>query len=432
MRQRHLTGRVVVAGLAAALLALAGCGGGSDEDTSAQGSAAKQPAELTVWLMNGSQPDAVVKAVNAEFAKEYPNTKVKVELQQWDGIQEKTTAALAGNKPPDVLEIGNTLTAKFAASGGLRELTDKKSDLGGDSWLKGLEESGTYDGKLYGVPYYAGNRGVLYRKDFFAKAGITDLPTDRSSFGAAADKLMKTFGSDKSFSALYFPGKYWYAALPFIWDEGGDLAVKDGDSWKGALDSPQAQAGLTYLKGLVDEYSRAPKDGDETTDKDAFGQGKAAMIIDPGWMVGVISGEHPELKKQIGVFPVPGKTASQTAPVFLGGSTLSVAAGSDAPDAAYDWLKILAGKQIQTKLATEGGVIPNSIDLLDVHKTDPILSVFDQAAKNSRFTPATPNWANVESSTILQDMLVQIFTGKASVASATKSASAAITDKLNA
>jgi N,N'-diacetylchitobiose transport system substrate-binding protein len=189
---------------------------------------------------------------------------------------------------------------------------------------------------------------------------------------------------------------------------------------------------LTYLKGIVDKYSRAPKDGDETTDKDAFGQGKAAMIIDPGWMVGTISQEHPELKSKIGVFPVPGKTAEQTAPVFLGGSTLSVAAGSDARDAAYDWVKILAGKQIQTKLATEGGVIPNSVDLLDVHKNDPILSVFDQAAKNSRFTPSTPNWATVESSTILQDMLVQIFTGKASVADATESASAAITDKLNA
>jgi N,N'-diacetylchitobiose transport system substrate-binding protein len=421
----------VVAGLAAALLALAGCGGGSDEEANAD-KAAEQPAELTVWLMNGSQPDSVVTAVNTEFAKTYPKTKVKVELQQWDGIQEKTTAALAGNNPPDVLEIGNTLTAKFAASGGLAELTDKKTDLGGDSWLKGLEESGTLEGKLLGVPYYAGDRAVIYRKDFFAKAGISQLPTDRASFEAAADKLMRTYGSDRAFSALYFPGKYWYAALPFIWDEGGDLAVKDGDSWKGALDTPEAQAGLTYLEGFVGKYSRAPKDGDETTDKDAFGQGKAAMIIDPGWMVGTISGEHPELKSKIGVFPVPGKTAGQTAPVFLGGSTLSVAAGSDAKDAAYDWLKILAGKQIQTQLATEGGVIPNSVDLLDVHKSDPILSVFDQAAKNSRFTPATPNWANVESSTILQDMLVQIFTGKASVEEATKSASAAITDKLNA
>jgi N,N'-diacetylchitobiose transport system substrate-binding protein len=431
VRQRHLTARVMVAALAAALLALAGCGGGSEEAASTD-KPAEQPAELTVWLMNGSQPDTVVKSVNAEFAKTYPNTKVKVELQQWDGIQEKTTAALAGNSPPDVLEIGNTLTAKFAASGGLLDLTDKKTDLGGGSWLKGLEESGTYEGKLFGVPYYAGNRGVIYRKDFFAKAGITELPTDRASFDAAAAKLMGAYGSDRAFSALYFPGKYWYAALPFIWDEGGDLAVKDGDTWKGSLDSPQAQAGLTYLKGIVDKYSRAPKDGDETTDKDAFGQGKAGMIIDPGWMVGVITGEHPELKKQIGVFPIPGKTAGQTAPVFLGGSTLSVAAGTDAPDAAYDWLKILAGKQIQTQLATEGGVIPNSVDLLDVHKSDPILSVFDQAAKNSRFTPTTPNWANVESSTILQDMLVQIFTGKASVADATKSASTAITDKLNA
>jgi len=420
-----------VAGVAAALvLGVASCG---DDDSSTPAAETSQAKDITVWLMNGSAPEAVVEAVNADFTAAHPGTTVKIEIQQWDGIQEKTTTALAGNNPPDVLEIGNTLVSKFAESGGLRDLTDKKADLGGDGWLQGLTDAGTLDGKLYGVPYYAGDRAVIYRKDMFAKAGVTGTPTDRASFLAAAEKLQKTYGSDAKFSALYFPGQYWYAALPFVWDEGGDVAVKEGDAWKGTLDSAESQAGLTWLKDVVTKYSKAPVNGNEFDNDPAvpLGEGKAAMIIDPGWKVGVVIKNKPALKNQIGVFPIPGKSADKTAPVFLGGSNLAVAEGSDAGDLGYEWVKLLAAEKAQTQLATEGGVIPNSTALLDLHAKDPILSVFDAAAKNSKFTPATPKWANVESSTILQDMLVAIFSAKKSVAEATRDASEAITKTLN-
>jgi len=422
-----------VVGATVALFAAACGSGGNSPQSASGGSGNTQAKDITVWLMNGSAPDAVIKRVNAQFNQAHPNTQVKIQIQQWDGIQEKTTTALAGNNPPDVLEIGSTLVSKFADSGGLEDLSSKKADLGGDALLQGLTDAGTLDGKLYGIPYYAGDRAVLYRKDMFAKAGITTLPSDRASFVATMAKLQAKYGSDKQFSALYFPGQYWYAALPFIWDEGGEVAVQDNGQWKGALDSPQSQAGLSALKDIVTKYSKAPVNGNENDNDPAvpLGEGKAGMIIDAGWKVGTVEKAHPQLKGQIGVFPVPSKSAGQTAPVFLGGSNLAVSAGSDAPELAYEWIKILAGTKAQTDLATTGGVIPNSTSLLTLHAKDPVLSVFDLAAKNSRSTPSTPKWANVESGTVLQDMLVSIFSGKKSVADATTDATEAITKTLN-
>ena len=422
-----------VVGATVALFAAACGSGGNSSENASGGSGNTQAKDITVWLMNGSAPDAVIKRVNAQFNQAHPNTQVKIQIQQWDGIQEKTTTALAGNNPPDVLEIGSTLVSKFADSGGLEDLSSKKADLGGDGWLQGLTDAGTLDGKLYGIPYYAGDRAVLYRKDLFAQAGITTLPTDRAGFVATMAKLQAKYGSDKQFSALYFPGQYWYAALPFIWDEGGEVAVQDNGQWKGALDSPQSQAGLSALKDIVTKYSKAPVNGNENDNDPAvpLGEGKAGMIIDAGWKVGTVEKAHPNLKGQIGVFPVPSKNSGQTAPVFLGGSNLAVSAGSDAPELAYEWIKILAGTKAQTDLATTGGVIPNSTSLLTLHAKDPVLSVFDLAAKNSRSTPSTPKWANVESGTVLQDMLVSIFSGKKSVADATTDATEAVTKTLN-
>jgi len=77
---------------------------------------------LDVWLMNGSAPPAVISALNTEFQNAHPGVTVKVELQQWSGITDKTNAALSTQSPPDVLEMGNTLVSGFASAGGLADL----------------------------------------------------------------------------------------------------------------------------------------------------------------------------------------------------------------------------------------------------------------------------------------------------------------------
>ena len=32
---------------------------------------------------------------------------------------------------------------------------------------------------------------------------------------------MAKYGKDRNFSALYYPGQYWYAAMSFVYDHGG-------------------------------------------------------------------------------------------------------------------------------------------------------------------------------------------------------------------
>jgi len=415
-------------------LLLAACGG--DEPSGSGGQQAQTgPRTLTIWLMEGSAPPQVIEAVNADFKTAHPNDTVKVQLQQWSNVTTKLDAAFAGSSPPDVMELGNTLVSKYGAAGALQDLSSSKAQFENNAtWLQSLTESCTVDGKLVCAPYLAGSRAVIYRKSMFEKAGITQAPTSMEELQTAAEKLMAANAGDKRFSAFYFPGKYWYAALPFIWDFGGDIAKQEGDQWRGALDSPESQQGLTTLKALVDCCSKADKSGDEAKQDQAFAQGHIAMIVANGWEKGVILDKktgNPKLENDLAAFPLPSHNAGQTAPVFLGGSDLGIATKSKNQDLALDWVKLLANTKFQTQMATVGGVIPNSTTLLSLHQDDPYLSVFDSTAKNSRFTPTSPNWANVEAANILPDMLVSIFTGRASVADATKQASEQITTTLN-
>lgn len=412
--------------LATAIVAAA-CGGAASTSNSAN-----QTGTLTVWLMNGSAPASVIDAVNTDFKAKYPNVTVNVEIQQWGDIGTKLDTGFAGSNPPDVMELGNTLVAKYAAAGALEDIGGKKSSFDNSgTWLQSLTDSCTVSGKLYCVPYYAGSRAIIYRKDFFAAAGVQP-PDSLDGLLTVGQKLMAAHSSDPNFSALYFPGKYWYAALPFIWDSGGDIATQSGGKWQGSLSSSSSQQGLTTLSNLVSSLSRADKTGDEAKQDAAFAQGHIAMIIANGWEVGVITDPKagdPTLADKLGAFPIPSSKAGQTAPVFLGGSDLGVAQKSKHQDLANAWIALLTGNKFMTQMATVGGVIPNTTSMLNLGTG--INAVFYGAAKNSKFVPNSQNWASVENANVLPDMLVKIFTKQMAIPDATKAASDKITSLLN-
>jgi N,N'-diacetylchitobiose transport system substrate-binding protein len=419
--------KALVSAIVGAIALLAAACGGSSSTT-----ATAETGPLTIWLMNGSAPQSVIDGVNADFKVKHPNVTVNVEIQQWSDVTTKLDTAFAGSNPPDVMELGNTLVAKYASIGALKDITGSKSSFeNSGTWLKSLTESCTFNSKLYCAPYYAGSRAIIYRKDMFDAAGVQP-PTSMDDLLTVGQKLMTAHSSDPNFSALYFPGKYWYAAAPFVWDFGGDIATQSGGKWQGDLNASPSQQGLTTLNNLVSKLSRADKTGDELKQDQAFAQGHIAMIIANGWEVGVItdpkSGD-PTLKDKLGAFPIPSHTAGQTAPVFLGGSDLGIAAKTKSPGLAQEWVGMLAGTKYQSQMVTVGGVIPNTTSLVNLSSGLP--AIFATAAKNSRFTPNSPNWANVESANVLQDMLVSIFTGHSSVPDATSSASSKITQILN-
>ena len=159
------------AALAIGMLAVA-CSGGAGSGTTSS-----EPSSLTIWLMNGSAPQTIVDGVNADFKAKHPNVTVNVQIQQWSDVTTKLDTAFAGSSPPDVMELGNTLVAKYAAAGALSNLTSKKSSFENSStWLQSLTDSCMLGGKLYCAPYYAGSRAVVYRKDLFTSAGIANPP----------------------------------------------------------------------------------------------------------------------------------------------------------------------------------------------------------------------------------------------------------------
>ena len=381
---------------------------------------------LTVWLMSGSPPAGWAEKIDSEFAAKYPGWKVNLQIQQWDGIVAKLNKALTSSSTPDVIEVGNTQAVSYAQAGELADLTSKTNEFNCSQFNAALAASGAFQSKQYAIPFYGANRTVIYRKDMFAKAGITAPPTTDAEWLADMGKLKSAYASDPQFQSLYLPGQEWYTLLSFIWDQGGDVAKQSNGKFTATLNTPQAQAGINFYKQLyTTSGTQAPKDTDEATPQqmDVFAKdgGHIAMMIGLPWEESGAVKDTPALSSQLGAFPIPSAHAGKTAPVFLGGSDLAISNSSPNQAAAEAWLAMESNAANQAVLAQNGAVPGTSTDISGL-ASNPVGTAMGIASKSGKVTPITPNWATVEAgNNPLKTMLTEVLNGT-SVSSATNEA----------
>jgi N,N'-diacetylchitobiose transport system substrate-binding protein len=368
-------------------------------------------SKITVWLQVDAQSGwpNLVAAANQQFQAKHPGATVDVQYQTWGDHLSKFDATLAGGNTPDVIEMGNTEMTKYMAAGAFANLSSQKGSFpNSKNWLKGLAASGNYNGRTYGVPYYAGSRVVTYRTDLFRKARAK-VPTSLGQFTATAKRLKKQ-NRKRGFSPVYIAGTDWYFAMSFVYDYGGSIAQRKNGKWVGRLESKKARAGLAAYKRFFNAASRASKTGTENRPQpyDVYARGQAASIIGPAWFSCCVGKKYTKATKQ---FVMPSHAKGKAMPGFLGGSDLAVPAGSNDKSLATDWIRIFTSTASQRGLQAKGN-IPNATNLLGN-------SVNERAAKRSWFVPTAKNWVNVENGNVLRTMLARILTGRASIAEAT-------------
>ncbi|MEU2928037.1 extracellular solute-binding protein [Streptomyces sp. NPDC007251] len=383
---------------------------------------------VTVWLMKDSASADFLRRFTADFERTHKDLRLDIRIQQWTGIVDKVRAVLKGRSGhgPDVIEVGNTQVPLYADGHGLADLTlESMRDWGKDQWLPALADPGRDADGQYGIPWYAANRVVIYRTDLFARAGIARPPRTREEWLADTQKLDS--GGDQG---IYLAGQDWYTLSGFIWDEGGDLALRKDYRWQGALDSPAALRGMDFYRRLQ-ALGRGPVGADEEHPPQAgvFAAGKVAQIIAVPGLAQTIVRQNPDLKGRLGFFPVPGKTAARPGTVFTGGSDLVVPAATKDQFAATAVVGALVGAKWDTELARTMNCVPNKTTLAGAVAGEPGVAAMAAGAAHGRATPSTPQWADVEADNPIKEYMTRVLSG-ADPATEARRASAEITRDL--
>jgi N,N'-diacetylchitobiose transport system substrate-binding protein len=376
------------------------------------------PQQNTAWMQDIANTDSAFEAANPGWTVSHQYLPWGTHLQTLD-----TALAAGGSNLPDVVEMGNTEMTKYMAEGAFANLSGDKSQFSNSgTWLSGLKSSATYNGKLFGVPYYAGSRVITYRSDLFAKAGIKKLPNSLSVFQADLTKVGTKEHRVKGFAPLYVGGEDWYTALGFVFDYNGSIAKYNGHKWVGTLNSKNSIKGLTAFQQFFDATqpkSSITANGTNPTPYTVFGQGKTAANYGPAWY-SCCTKPYTKVTKQ---FVMPSHIKGKAMPGFLGGSDLVVPAGSADETQAVQWIADYTNTTSEKALDALGN-IPNATNLLTG-------SVNDKAAARSWFVPQAVNWVEVENANVLPTMLRSILSGQLSVKQAATVASEQITATLN-
>ncbi|TWP50101.1 extracellular solute-binding protein [Lentzea tibetensis] len=388
----------------------------------------EKTGQLRVWLfdeVNRGPKEAVVKDAIAEFESAHSGVTVDVQYIQVQTRAERFKAAFSDPKSaPDVAEFGNTDLAGYVSAGGFSDLDLSKWGESKDL-VPTVLDTAKVDGKVYGVPWFVGVRALYYRTDVFAELGIQP-PKTLDEIAPIARRIRQAKPDMLGISA---GGKYLFAALPFIWAQGGDIAKSDGGKFTSTVDSEQAKAGVAKYAELVKDDICPPAQcagngGDASVE--GFRTGKAAMTI--GGDFNRKSVDASAAAGKYGVVPLPGKTEGSIAPAFAGGNLLGVLKGTQRKSLSTEFVQLLASKKYQQKMYAAMGNLPTFSDVQQqVAESDKFLEPFTATLKSgTKFVPVTPSWAKIEAQAVLPTMIQEVVTGAKDVNAATKTAADAM------
>ena len=387
----------IVAVAVAAALAIAACSSSSSSSsssTSASSSSSSSSAKVTLtWWNNGNtQPLlGVWQSVAAEFHASHPNVTINVDPIQSDLFTTKMPIALKSDNPPDVFQQwGGGQEATQFTSGKLANLSSLTS-----SWITELGQAAAgwqVNGAQYGIPYDQHVVGFWYRKDLFAKAGITAAPTtiaqlesDDAKLKAAGITPISLGGGsrwpdafyweyfavrDCSQSVLQSSIKAINMTAPCFTQATKDLtAFMATNPFQGGFNATQAQTGAGSSAGLL-------------------ANGKAAMELQGDWETSVVPAltSDKNIVSQLGWFPfpqVPGGAGASTA-VLSGGDGFSCTTGASEP-ACAEFLQYIDSTPVQEELVQKGGVGLPANTAAETVLTDPALQAAAAAHRNAAY-----------------------------------------------
>lgn len=350
--------RLLVAAVAA-LMAVAGCGGGADD--------ASDGKTLKLWHYEG--PDSAMGVAWAEAIKQFeashPGVKVEFEEKGFEQIQKTAPMVLNSDDAPDVLEYnkGNATAGLLSKQGLLTDISDEVAKRGWDKKLgPGIDTTAKYDergvmgsGKWYGIPNYAEYVMVYYNKTMFEQQGLAE-PRTLDELTAAMKKFVAAGITPLALGGAEYPAQQVLYQLALTkadrdWVDRYQRYTGDVDFH----DKAWVYGAETFAEWLREGYISKDSAGVKAEEMGvAFMRGEHPIMISGSWWYGRVRSQVEDF--QWGSVPWPGMTAGSSGNLWV------VPKGSKNKQLAYDFIEITMSQPIQDKLRDAGGVAVASGD----------------------------------------------------------------------
>lgn len=329
----------------AVLAGAAACGGSSGAQQT--GASAKQTITVSMQGL-GAEGNETLQQFKA-FEQANPNIKINplVLSPQATTAYQQLTTRFTGGDSPDVVIGDVTWAATFGKAGWVAQLDSNNPNL--SSFFPAIDNTVSYGGHTYGVPWFINAEGLFYRTDL-----IKTPPQTPAQLVSDAQAAMKQDPSLKE--GLAFEGDKYEGVVTalqnFLAGFGGKLDPSN-------MNNSANQQALQFMHDTIYKYKIAPQavtGWQESNVQEAFTSGQAAFAINWPFVLQVAT--TSPVKGKVGFVPFPSQTGSPAA--ALGGDDLMISAQSSHKAAAWKLIQFLTSQQQQVARAIPTGDAPAS------------------------------------------------------------------------
>ena len=357
-------------------------------------------ADLVWWTMNWNEQKA--KDFAAEFMKENPGVKVRVEANVAGGLQSRILVALQSGSTPDLIDVQNGVNIPLAETGKLEPLRDHLTAAGVnfDDVLPASLDTATFNGELYGLPFQAEAHALIYNRGAYKEAGLDpDKPpqtwTEFLDYAKALTRTnsagQKVYGYGVSGGGADQPGNALFRSLPFMWMNGGGILGPDNKEV--TINSPESVEAVKFYVDLFTTLKVSPPstlENDSNALRRLFQVGNVAMIPGATSDIERIREAAPEI--ELGVAPLPHPDGKETA-VILGGWNFIIPKDAPNKEAAIKLAAFMANAGRQAAYTT---TFPAAMSGLQAQRfNDPLMDAHKTMLQHARPQPAIPQWGQI-------------------------------------
>ena len=350
MRRREF-GQLAAAMTAMAAMGLAGCGG------SGGGADGEVTLEFAQWW-EPELPDGTFRALMDKFEEQNPGIKVELLSGPYASTKEQLVAGAAAGTMPDVVGIDGAWVNDFAKQGAIADLTALMGQEGYDD--SELASQIQYQGATYMIPVVNFVYPLFANTALLTKAGVTQIPSTREEFAAAAKAV--TGGEVSGWAlplSLEAPNGIQNDVMSWVWASGGSMLTGDGKpNLKGNAD---VRSAAEFIKKLWDDGVVSPgaftmKEQDKVED---FTNARTGLMIDSLAHVNTIREGSPDLAFDIAAIPArSGYIGRRGMPYASWG--IGVSGTTEHASAAWKLVAFLMGADVNAELANDAKAFPGN------------------------------------------------------------------------
>lgn len=143
---------------------------------------------LTFWTIS-LKPlfTAYVEDLVKKYEAENPGVKIKWEDIQFQALEQKLLAAIAGGVAPDAVNLNTEMAVRLAERKALINLDQNVKRQDRERYLPNLWYSALFRGESYGIPWYVVPNVIAYNEDIFRQAELDPKNIGRLSENGVID-----------------------------------------------------------------------------------------------------------------------------------------------------------------------------------------------------------------------------------------------------